>query len=358
MSSDEEGFLYPKVDLDKCVNCHICENICPLIERKEIVNIPAGILGIRTTNSEILSSSSSGGLFSLLAQSILADNGYVIAANFDDDNNVIHTISNSSMEQFRGSKYLQSVIGDTFRQAKKLLIKKNKVMFVGTPCQVAGLKSYLQKDFSNLYCIDFVCHGVPSPLIWKEYIRTLKKDISSINFRDKSSGWPQYSFSYIKENIKHIEKVSSNPYMRGFLHDLYLRPSCYACKFKNFSSGSDLTLSDFWGVWKNYPAWNDQKGAGIVAIHTNKGKNLIDAIDYSLYEKTSISYKQAYIDYNCSARISASYNPKREIFFKRFGKEPLIPLIIELSKDSLKVRTKNFISSIIRKFYRTYLLLS
>lgn len=349
MSSDEEGFLYPKVDLDKCVDCHRCEKTCPLVEREEIASIPVNILGIRATNNDILSSSSSGGLFSLLAQSVIANKGYVIAASFDNDNKVIHTISNSSIEQFRGSKYLQSVIGDTFKQAKKLLIKENEVMFVGTPCQVAGLKSYLQKDFPNLYCIDFVCHGVPSPLIWEEYTKTLNKDISSINFRDKISGWPNYSFSYIKENVKHVERASTNPYMRGFLHDLYLRPSCHECKFKNFSSGSDLTMSDFWGVWKNHPAWNDQKGAGIVAVHTNKGENLIDAIDHNLYEKTSISYKKAYIDYNCSARLSASYNPKRELFFKRLGKEPLIPLIIELSKDPLKVRIKNFISSIIRK---------
>lgn len=349
MSPDEEGFLYPKVDVNKCTDCHKCEKVCPLLGRGEISNIPANISGIRTTHNDILSTSSSGGLFSILAQSILDNKGYVTAASFDNDNNVVHATSNLSIAQFRGSKYLQSVIGDTFKQIKTLLLNGNEVMFVGTPCQITGLKSYLQKDFSNLYCIDFVCHGVPSPIVWKEYIKTLGKDITSINFRDKTSGWPEYSFSYIKENIKYIEKATNNPYMKGFLHDLYLRPSCYRCKFKNFSSGSDLTMSDFWGVWKNHSSWNDKKGAGIVATHTNKGEFLINRIDPSLYEKISISYKQAYVDYNCSARIPTTYNPQRDIFFKRFGKEPLVPLIMELSKDSIKVRIKNFISSIIRK---------
>jgi len=350
MLLDEEGFLYPKVDINKCTDCHKCEKICPLLERGETTNIPADISGIRATRDDILLASSSGGLFSILAQSILDHKGYVAAARFDNDNNVVHTISNISIKPFRGSKYLQSVIGDTFKQIKVLLLNGNEVMFAGTPCQVAGLKSYLQKDFPNLYCIDFVCHGVPSPVVWKEYVKTLGKNVTSINFRDKTSGWPGYSFSYIKENSKHLEKATDNPYMKGFLHDLYLRPSCHRCKFKNFSSGSDLTMSDFWGVWKNHPSWNDKKGAGIVAAHTDKGKFLMHRIDTNLYEKTPILYKQAYVDYNCSARIPTKYNPQRDIFFKRFGKEPLVPLIIELSKDPVKVKIRNFISSIIRKY--------
>ena len=350
MLLDEEGFLYPKVDINKCTDCHKCEKVCPLLKRGETTNIPADISGIRATRDDILLASSSGGLFSILAQSILDHKGYVAAARFDNDNNVVHTISNLSIKPFRGSKYLQSVIGDTFKRIKVLLLNGNEVMFAGTPCQVAGLKSYLQKDFPNLYCIDFVCHGVPSPVVWKEYVKTLGKNVTSINFRDKTSGWPGYSFSYIKENSKHLEKATDNPYMKGFLHDLYLRPSCHRCKFKNFSSGSDLTMSDFWGVWKNHPSWNDKKGAGIVATHTDKGKFLMHRIDTNLYEKTPILYKQAYVDYNCSARIPTKYNTQRDIFFKRFGKEPLVPLIMELSKDPVKVKIRNFISSIIRKY--------
>ena len=155
--------------------------------------------------------------------------------------------------------------------------------------------------------------------------------------------------SYIKDGIKYKQCASENPYMRGFLHDLYLRPSCYECKFKGFSSGADLTLSDFWGVWKNFPKWNDQKGAGVIAVNTIKGKSFFDSLDKNLYEKVELTVQQAYIDYNSSAYHCAKPNPKREIFFSRFRKEPLVPLIYELSKDSALIRIKNILSKVKHK---------
>lgn len=349
MEMDGEGFYYPHVDAETCIDCNLCNKVCTKDNIKQIGH-PISVIGCRMTGDSELLSSSSGGMFGLLATAFIENGGGVFAACFDKNNMVCHD-EISSIEQidyFRRSKYSQSNLGNVFKRIKDQLRAGKNILFIGTPCQVAGLLAFLRKPFGNLVCIDFVCHGVPSPGVWKEYLKTLGSDISNINFRDKETGWPNYSFSYIKEGVKHCQIVSQNPYMRGFLHDLYLRPSCYECKYKGFSSGADLTLSDFWGVWKNYPKWNDQKGAGVIAINSAKGKCLLDNIDKK-YEKTDLTIQQAYIDYNNSAYHCALPNSKREIFFSRFKKEPLVPLIIELSKDSVLVRFKNLLSKVKHK---------
>lgn len=351
MVKDHEGFLYPQININNCTGCGLCENVCPINSKTIKEDKPLRVIGCRTKSDEVLTSSSSGGMFATIATDFINNGGIVVAARFDNNNIVIHDIIKSVelIELFKRSKYSQSYLGEIFKKIKVQLKEGKRVLFVGTPCQVAGLLAFLRKPYETLYCIDFVCHGVPSPDVWSEYLKTLGTGISNINFRDKESGWPSYSFSYMKNGLKYNQLASLNPYMRGFLHDLYLRPSCYECKFKGFTSGSDMTFSDFWGVWKNYPKWNDQKGAGVLAINSKKGEHLLDTIDKEKYEKVDVTVQQVFIDYNGSAYHCASYNPNRDIFFSRFNKEPLVPLIMELSKDPIRVRIKNMLSKIKQK---------
>lgn len=348
--TDEEGFYYPHINTDTCVNCNLCNLVCTKEQTKQ-ARYPAIILGCRVIKDSDLNSSSSGGMFGLFATAFLKSGGRIFAARFNEANKVYHDEIKdlSELAFYRRSKYSQSYLGDVFKRVKDRLKDGIRVLFVGTPCQVAGLLAFLRKPYPTLYCIDFVCHGVPSPGVWKEYLKTLGSGISNISFRDKETGWPNYSFSYVQDNVKHRQTASQNPYMRGFLHDLYLRPSCYDCKFKGFTSGADITMSDFWGVWKNHPKWNDQKGAGVLAINSNKGEQLLKMVDKKEYEEVDVTVQQAYIDYNCSAYKCAPHNPKREIFFSRYGKEPLVPLIMELSKDPILVQIKNIISKIKHK---------
>lgn len=350
MIPDEEGFLYPNIEMKACINCNLCVSVCPL-EKSRKGTPPLAIYGMRCTDKVLLHKGSSGSIFSLLAKYVIQNHGIVFAAGFDKNNKVIHKecADLNELENLQRSKYVQSELNDCFKRIKNYLNKDNKILFVGTPCQVSGLISYLRKPCQNLLTIDFVCHGVPSPGVWEEYLKTIGDNISDINFRDKLTGWPSYSFSYVLKGRKYAELASNNTYMKGFLHDLYLRPSCYNCKFKSFSSGSDITLSDFWGVWKIYPRWNDGNGAGVVSLNTKKGFEFIANISPSSYEKVTVSFNDVYVRYNGSAIKATKMNNKRILFFNRFKKEPLIPLVEELSKDNIIVNFKHHLSTIKNK---------
>ncbi len=361
MLPGKEGFLYPSVNMQECVDCGLCEKRCPMLDPQHRARTPICIYGCRNADSESLAAASSGGMFELLADAVLSDNGIVFGAGFDKDNNVVHKHieKTGDIDTLRRSKYVQSAIGATYRQTGEFLKAGRKVLFVGTPCQIAGLRSFLGKDFQNLIAVDFVCHGVPSPAVWQKYLATISDNnhikIKDINFRNKENGWISFRFCYHKEDpdgkaANVTESRYANPFVRGFLYDLYLRPSCHECKFKHFSSGSDLTLSDFWGVWTNHPEWNDDKGASCIAVNTEKGAAFLKSIDTTKYERTCLSFKQAYVDYNNYALKSASYNPKRELFFRElYDDKPLIPLIMRLTKKPFKQKIKDSISVVAHK---------
>jgi Formate hydrogenlyase subunit 6/NADH:ubiquinone oxidoreductase 23 kD subunit (chain I) len=272
---DKEGFLYPHVDKSSCVKCKLCINACPIINRNE-KRIPCKSFALINKNDTIRLESSSGGAFSLLAERVLKENGVVFGARLNPNNEVVHDYIESieSLHYFRGSKYVQSRIDDTYKQAKSFLNNDRQVLFSGTPCQIAGLKQYLGKEYVNLLMVDFVCHGVPSPKVWKLYIDSLLiRQIFQISFRNKKHGWRRYSL-YIKKSKgdkvdELCEPLTENIYLKGFLSDLYLRPSCYKCKFRNFRSGSDMTIADFWGIERCLPEIDDNKGVSAVLIHTN-----------------------------------------------------------------------------------------
>ena len=248
----------------------------------------------------------------------------IYGAAFDDDWNVKHIRVNQKedLKKLYTSKYVQSDMGDNFKTVKADLIGGKEVLFAGTPCQVAGLKYYLGKDYNNLTTVDFICHGVPSPLVWKCYINekaaSLKSKITDISFRDKKDGWKNYYFMIRTSNGNiNYEKDRDNIYMNGFLKDLYLRPSCYDCKFKTLNRASDITLADFWGIDKVLPELYDERGVSLCWTSSKKGRDiLVEALEQTVYQKVDL---QEAVMHNSSAIKSVNMHKNRDKFFKAFA---------------------------------------
>lgn len=314
MQQDEEGFPYPSIDLDKCIDCHLCEKVCPELNSNS-GTLPVKTLAAYNKNIQIRNISSSGGIFTLIAESILNDNGIVFGASFDREWKVRHVyIENiEDLSGLRGSKYSQSVIGDCFSKAKEFLDSGRKVLFSGTPCQIAGLKNYLKKDYENLLTMDVVCHGVPSPMVWQKYLESLEAKVTSVSFRNKEKSWKNYRVkisSAGNESNVVDEEFLQNRFMQVFLSDLSLRSSCYTCKSKSGSSGSDITLGDFWGIDKIEPKIDDDQGMNLVLINTEKGNKFLEDINCESFIEP---YSEA-IKYN-PAIISAVNKPcYRDLF--------------------------------------------
>ena len=265
LKEDGEGFLYPVVDESLCVGCGLCEKVCPIINRPEKLPVKE-VLAVKNRNEDERMASSSGGVFVALAKNVIDQGGVVFGAVFDENWEVKHTYAESmdGVRPMMGSKYVQSRIGDTFRQAERFLKEGRKVLFTGSPCQITALHNYLRKDYPNLLSVDFLCHGVPSPGVWRRYLdevldRSARRAaagkntvlssslkslpvITGIEFRDKTlHGWQKYSFVVRGASASKADKNSvllsdihyDNPFMKGFLRNVYLRPSCYRCKCKN-----------------------------------------------------------------------------------------------------------------------------
>ena len=357
MESDSEGFWYPKIDKNKCIDCNLCEKVCPIINKFNSSLYEEKSYAVFNKNEKIRLESSSGGIFSILAEYVINNHGSVYGAAFDEDFNVKHIkiTSLQDIELLRGSKYVQSRTNDIFKSIKFDLKNNKMVLFTGTPCQVAGLQSFLQKKYDNLILMDIVCHGVPSPLVWQQYIDELKQnykqDIKSIYFRDKSTGWKTYSVKFLFDKDEYKNFGFKDIYMKGFLNDIYLRPSCYNCNFKGIERVSDITVADFWGIEKVLPKMDDDKGTSLIVIHSEKGKQLFDELSEKMI-LNEVNLNEA-IKYNPSMIKSVKYNEKRNSFFAELssGKE-LTDLIRKYTKISFEKRVKNKIKSIIKRLVR------
>lgn len=331
MQEDKDGFKYPVIDKEKCINCGLCVKTCPVINTTENKSINKSYVGYNK-NEEIRLKSSSGGIFTLIANYILEQSGIVIGAAFDKENKLKHTAieNKKDLEKLRGSKYLQSDLNDIFSYIKEK-IKDNKILFVGTPCQVAGIKSFIKKDYNNLICIDLVCHGVPSPKLFQKYIDELEKEngkLISYNFRDNKTGWDTYSNTATFKNKTITEDRKENNYMKLFLSDIALRQSCFNCNFKLGNKYSDITLGDFWGIKKHYPEMYNKSGVSAIIINTEKGIEIFNNIN------KEIEYKE------CKLEEIVSGNPSLKIS----GKEPKNRdnFINELDTLSIKELTKKY----------------
>lgn len=330
MKSDEEGFVYPVVDKSRCINCGLCEKTCPIINRKADAKIEPRAYACINNDLAVRMNSSSGGVFSLLAEYILQNDGVVFGASFDENFVVRHTFveREEDLNKLRVSKYVQSDMGEMFKKAKEFLDANRKVLFTGTACQIAGLKSFLKRDYENLFTQDLICHGVPSPLVWEKYVAYRGgENCEEISFRKKFADETKTCF-YIKlKNGKAYAKLpnSRDPMVRMFLLNKCLRPSCHACAFKTITRQSDITLADFWGINTVYPKINDGKGVSLILIHSDKGKKFFDEIKDKITYK-EVKFKDA-VRHNKMYYKSALKNPIRKKFFKDLSRLPFDKVI-------------------------------
>lgn len=374
MREDNEGFLYPEIDKDICIDCGLCEKVCPVINQAE-ERKPLAVYAAKHKDEQIRMASSSGGAFTAIAERVIDEGGVVFGAKFNQDWNVVHsyTETKEGLGTFRGSKYVQSRIGESYKEAEGFLKAGRKVLFSGTPCQIAGLKRFLRKEYDNLLTVDFICHGVPSPGVWREYLKeetarqcgeknsVLQRPIhernaliEGISFRDKRLGWKKFSFalalsttngSGAKNTVLLSEPLNKNIFLRGFLADLYLRPSCHACPSKSFKSRSDITIGDFWGVQNVMPEIDDDKGVSVVMVNSEKAGTLVEKISI---EKFFVKYDDV-LPYNRAIELSTKYTIKRDSFFLNqnvsFDK-----LVHRLSKVSVFQRVRIFMIRIISRW--------
>lgn len=323
MVEDDCGFRYPFVDANVCVDCHACEKVCPMqAEVTEPVR-PLKSLAVVNKDDSVRLRSSSGGVFFSLARNTIKAGGVVCGAVFDDDSEVRHVVSSSmsDVENMMGSKYLQSRIENSYVKIKEALSAGTQVLFVGTPCQVAGLNGFLHhKKYDNLLTVDLLCHGVPSPLVWRRYLSDKFGEVKgglSVKFRDKTFGWTHSSLRVSDGEHVMVEKQSESPFFRAFFAHISLRLSCSSCWFKKGRCQSDITLGDFWGVTTTHPEWNDNKGISVALVRTSKGVEALDKCeDLSLREVTE---KEA-VSCNMGDVEEMAVHPKRERFFYLLSK--------------------------------------
>lgn len=313
MRRDKDGFDYPVANPDLCIGCGRCESVCPVITSKE-PSSPSASYAVRIP--EYVNESSSGGIFAFLAQKIVADGGVVFGAALNDDMTVGHMEAHSfdHVQKMRGAKYVQSDLYSVFEDVKSYLDDGRKVLFTGTPCQVAGLNSFLGCSYDNLLTVDVACHGVPSPGLWKRYTDALAKKcggpLNKMRFRDKSKSWMHYSMTYGSSGRSFSVPYMDDPYLALFAQGITLRPSCYSCPAKEGRSGSDLTLADLWNVRRVIKEFDDDRGVSLVVAYTEKGISSIEGTDLR-----EVSYTEA-IAGNSGFVSSKQISPQREKFFQ------------------------------------------
>lgn len=365
MIRDRDGFLYPTIG-DNCIKCSVCENVCPVLN--PVVN-KTGIknaYAIYNCNESIRVESSSGGFFSLVANYVIENGGAVFGAAFNKDFSVSHKCVEQveKLQDLRGSKYVQSDTGSTFETVKTKLDSGQYVLYTGTPCQIEGLTKYLQKSYDKLITMDLVCHGVPSPGLWEDYVNLRESEINakteSVNFRLKEPSWVNYSIYFSFSNGKcYCESKDKDLFMQCFLKDLCLRPSCYSCQFKKNERSSDFTVADYWGVQKELPEFFDDKGISLVITNSQKAQDVLCAISEGLIcKKTDLSkavnhnpayyrsvFKPMYRDYFMRSKdefgIEKSYNLTVKKIEKRKNRDKLFNNLLIRPVRQMKKRIKN-----------------
>lgn len=354
MVRSSDGFLYPVIDNSKCIDCGLCRKKCPVLNTDTNDSLNECFVGY-SKDDEILKHSSSGGIFTEIANYILENDGIVIGASFDQNKlKHIAVTKKSDIVKLQGSKYLQSDLNNIFSYVKKN-IKDKKILFVGTPCQVAGLKAII-KNNDNLFCMDVICHGVPSPKLFEKYVAELEKvnndELLNYDFRDKSTGWDTYSNTMVFKNKTISQRSNVNDYMNLFLSDVALRESCYDCNFKLGNKYSDITLGDFWGVKNCYPEMYNNKGVSAIVVNTENGLKLFHEISNNLYFKKCTI--EDIVSGNGSLQMSSKRPKIRKNFFNQLDSLSISQLANKYCRKGfvkrIYVKTKRVIKNITNKF--------
>lgn len=343
---DDEGFVFPNIDRDRCLNCGICDCVCPFnvkIQKAGYLQVYAGY----ATKIELRVLSSSGGVFSVIAEKILEQGGIIFGVRMSQDCESCYFAKVTTVPELsvlRGSKYLQADSIGVFEDVEHELISGKLVLFSGTPCQVNGLRTYLRKEYTKLLCLDFVCHGVPSPLLWKKYKIYLEHKkgikITGVDFRSKYVNWTNLGFNMESEEKAFYIPKNYSSYFQMFMKNLSLRSSCYACKAKE-NRMADITIGDCWGVENFLSEFNDEKGCSLIIVRTSKGTKVIDRIKHGLKLK-GISYEDAVSD-NLAEYKSMKMPQEREQFFKDMNTLPWYKFEDKYIYPRVKHKVKKFL---------------
>lgn len=333
MQEDEEGFLYPITNIEACTNCNACNRVCPILNtgRKIFSNLLSNTKAYAAAINDktILLSSSSGGIFTAIATIILNKGGIVYGAAWE--NGEVHHIAVDNIEdlaRLRGSKYVQSCLDELFLSIRTQLQTNRNVLFTGTPCQIAGLRAFLRKEYDNLLAVEIACHGAPSPKVLRKYLQTLRKKYGNniqLDFRSKRDGWRSYKVTAYTNNVHYFyEGQKKNLFMRGFLHELYSRPICHECPFKSGVSKADITLADFWGIEQVLPTFPSYNGVSLVLTHTTKGESVFKNLRGLITKEIEL---QKALQLNRTLLHSEAPHPERSHFFKLIDKKGFETLV-------------------------------
>lgn len=341
MKSDEEGFLYPEIDSERCVDCGLCKDRCAFQKRGEgALSAPITCYAARHADESVRAGSQSGGAFSALSDYVLDHGGAVYGVVLNGEFAAIHAraTDRSGRDAQRGSKYIQSVLHPILQALREDAKKGLPIVFTGTSCQIAAAQSYLGTvDQSNVYYVDILCHGVPSPMVWKDYLKWLEKEknqpIRKVVFRDKEAGgWHQRV-----ETIEfQDEKIAAKTFGNLFYDHCILRPSCYDCPYTKTERISDLTIGDCWGLDKNAPELDDNKGMSLITVNTRKGETLLEPVKDSLvcYPIELSQYMQQPL------RTSAEKPSLRAKFWKDYASQDFAYIYRKYASDKARSRNK------------------
>lgn len=354
MKEDNEGFLYPTVDKEACVNCGACDRVCPILNNVPEKPFEQKAYIVQHKDSQILRESTAGGAFTAIAKYTINNGGVVFGVAYDDNFKVHHTLITKidDIARFRNSKYVQSDVGNTYKQAKIYLDSGKIVCYSGTPCQIEGLKKYLKKDFDNLITVDVVCRAVPSPGIWEKYITMMNEkhgQISSVRFRDKTLGY-QYSTMEIKDSDgkTYRDGIEAQPWLRMFFSGMIIRPSCSDCKFRSRYRRSDFTIWDCFNIYSIDKSFNENIGTTRVLLHTQKAEHIFDRVkDDFIYKEISA---ETAVNGVREMQKSPELNSRRDEFFKDVNKLPMDNLLKKYFPRTVKVRIKRSSRRILNRF--------
>lgn len=322
MKENEQGFLYPIIDKNKCISCGLCEKVCPMLNKLEPSKEQnQKFYAVKHKEEKIREASSSGGVFNEIAELFLKNNGVIYGAVFTDDFKVKHIRAEdrSGKDKMRGSKYVQSDIQDVYENLKKDLEGNRKVLFSGTPCQIVAIKKYLGKEDENLTTCDIICHGVPSPKVFKEYLemqsRKFDSKINSVSFRSKKiKGFVQSMEIEFKNGKRYLKKLYKDLYGYSFLNEILMRNSCFNCPYSYDNRVGDITLGDFWGIEHVVKNFDDKKGVSLVIVNNDKGKKIFNEIKENFnFVETN---KEESLKYNRIGKLTKSKDYDK--FWKKY----------------------------------------
>lgn len=353
---DEEGFWYPHVDEGLCVKCGKCVKVCPCVTIPKVLPVKETYACYAKDKHELMTSSS-GGAFAVLAREVLRKDGYVCGAAFDENFSVAHKVihSEAQLNELKGTKYVQSKIGAVYSEIKTLLDQNQFVLFSGTPCQVAGLNTYLNREYNNLITVDLICHGVPSPQVWQDYLSEISegKNLTEVSFRNKEKGISSPTMDFLFDDGSSIKtSVTDNPYYKGFVNNYYLRPSCFECKFKGMNRCSDITIGDFWAVKEYYPDFASEYGNSAVVIRSDKAQHLIDNIIQKL-NIIWVNEKHLSVWNDCLVKSTEKTEFKTDFYDKKYSSNCISVIVNDIEKLRESKRRKKSLRERVYNSFRS-----